>query len=170
VIVFAVCFLPQHVFMLWFYFNPTSQTDYNSFWHYFRILGFCLASINSCINPIALYCYKPKSLFLLNSYLPCLVMMKKRRRRHRRSPEASSHGRKLSSSFVKSRKNLGDSRREQRTAMRLSVMTTDVRPTTPIKEQETLMTLPANPNGTDESLRSQRVSMEPTVRDRLVPS
>ncbi|KMQ93083.1 neuromedin-b receptor [Lasius niger] len=56
VIVFAVCFFPQHVFMLWFYIHPTAQKDYNAFWHYFRILGFCLAFTNSCINPIALYC------------------------------------------------------------------------------------------------------------------
>lgn len=56
VIVFAVCFFPQHVFMLWFYIHPTAQQDYNVFWHYFRILGFCLAFTNSCINPIALYC------------------------------------------------------------------------------------------------------------------
>lgn len=56
VIIFAICFFPQHVFMLWFYINPNSQQDYNTFWHYFRILGFCLAFTNSCINPIALYC------------------------------------------------------------------------------------------------------------------
>ncbi|XP_031845818.1 neuropeptide CCHamide-1 receptor-like isoform X3 [Nomia melanderi] len=56
VIVFAVCFFPQHVFMLWFYIHPTAAEDYNTFWHCFRILGFCLAFINSCINPIALYC------------------------------------------------------------------------------------------------------------------
>lgn len=55
VIVFAVCFLPQHLFMLWFYNHPNAQEDYNEFWHYFRIVGFCLSFINSCINPIALY-------------------------------------------------------------------------------------------------------------------
>ncbi len=55
VIVFAVCFLPQHLFMLWFYHHPTAQEDYNAFWHIFRIVGFCLSFINSCINPIALY-------------------------------------------------------------------------------------------------------------------
>jgi bombesin receptor subtype-3 len=56
VLVFAVCFLPQHVFMLWFYHNPTAPQDYNGFWHYFRAVGFCLAFCNSCVNPIALYC------------------------------------------------------------------------------------------------------------------
>nr|CAD7431986.1 unnamed protein product [Timema monikensis] len=56
VILFAICFFPQHVFMLWFYFNPNTNMDYNLFWHIFRISGFCLSFINSCINPIALYC------------------------------------------------------------------------------------------------------------------
>ncbi|XP_025409814.1 neuropeptide CCHamide-1 receptor-like [Sipha flava] len=55
VLVFAVCFLPNHVFMLWFYNNPRSQEEYNTFWHVLRIVGFCLCYSNSCINPIALY-------------------------------------------------------------------------------------------------------------------
>ncbi|XP_025199202.1 neuropeptide CCHamide-1 receptor-like [Melanaphis sacchari] len=55
VLVFAVCFLPYHVFMLWFYLNPRSQDEYNIFWHVLRIAGFCLCYSNSCINPIALY-------------------------------------------------------------------------------------------------------------------
>ncbi|XP_059483796.1 neuropeptide CCHamide-1 receptor [Neocloeon triangulifer] len=56
VVVFAVCFLPQHVFLLWFYHNPSAPDDYNGFWHAFRIAGFCMAFSNSCVNPIALYC------------------------------------------------------------------------------------------------------------------
>lgn len=55
VLVFAVCFLPSHVFMLWFHNNPKSQDEYNTFWHVLRIVGFCLSFTNSCINPIALY-------------------------------------------------------------------------------------------------------------------
>lgn len=55
VLVFAVCFLPNHVFMLWFYNNPRSTEEYNIFWHVLRIVGFCLCYSNSCINPIALY-------------------------------------------------------------------------------------------------------------------
>lgn len=55
VLVFAICFLPQHVFMLWFYNYPKSTDEYNTFWHVLRIVGFCLSFINSCINPIALY-------------------------------------------------------------------------------------------------------------------
>ncbi|XP_050523130.1 neuropeptide CCHamide-1 receptor-like [Daktulosphaira vitifoliae] len=55
VLVFAICFLPHHVFMLWFYINPRSTDEYNTFWHVLRMIGFCLYFSNSCINPIALY-------------------------------------------------------------------------------------------------------------------
>ncbi|KAF2357588.1 G protein-coupled receptor rhodopsin-like, partial [Trinorchestia longiramus] len=55
VLIFAVCFFPNNVFMMWFYFHPTAQDDYNYTWNSVRIIGFCLAFINSCINPIALY-------------------------------------------------------------------------------------------------------------------
>lgn len=55
VLMFAVCFLPHHVFMLWFYNYPRSTDEYNTFWHVLRIVGFCLSFVNSCINPIALY-------------------------------------------------------------------------------------------------------------------
>ncbi|VVC40455.1 Bombesin receptor-like,G protein-coupled receptor, rhodopsin-like,GPCR, rhodopsin-like, 7TM [Cinara cedri] len=55
VLVFAVCFLPNHIFLLWFYNNPKAQEEFNAFWNVFRITGFCLLYTNSCINPIALY-------------------------------------------------------------------------------------------------------------------
>lgn len=55
VVMFAICFLPHHVFMLWFYHYPKSTDEYNTFWHILRIFGFCLSFANSCINPIALY-------------------------------------------------------------------------------------------------------------------
>ncbi|XP_025988429.1 neuropeptide CCHamide-1 receptor isoform X2 [Solenopsis invicta] len=161
VIVFAVCFFPQHVFMLWFYLHPTAEKDYNAFWHYFRILGFCLAYTNSCINPIALYCVSGTFRKYFDRYLFCCV--KKKRRRHRRSSDLSSRGRGQSFSLVSSRKYLGDSRREQRSVMRLSIMAGDIRSTTPIKEQETTITLSAYPNGVDESSKNQRISTEPTI-------
>jgi len=55
VLMFAICFLPHHIFMLWFYNYPKSTDEYNTFWHVLRIVGFCLSFMNSCINPIALY-------------------------------------------------------------------------------------------------------------------
>lgn len=90
------------------------------------------------------------------------------RRRHRRSSDLSSRGRGQSFSLVSSRKYLGDSRREPRSMMRLSIMAGDTRSTIPIKEQETTITLSAYPNGIEESLRNQQTSTESTVHDRLV--
>lgn len=71
VVVFALCFLPQHVFMLWFYYHPTSQQDFNGFWHAFRIIGFCLGFLNSCVNPIALYCISGTFRKHFNRHLFC---------------------------------------------------------------------------------------------------
>ncbi|KAK4310863.1 hypothetical protein Pmani_017596, partial [Petrolisthes manimaculis] len=55
VTIFAICFLPLNLFTLWWHLNPNSEDDYDIYWHYFRIVGFCLSFINSCINPVALY-------------------------------------------------------------------------------------------------------------------
>ncbi|KAK9308991.1 hypothetical protein QLX08_001188 [Tetragonisca angustula] len=55
VVIFFICFLPYHVFMLWFHFCPSSKQDFDDMWHAFRIVGFCLSFVNSCVNPIALY-------------------------------------------------------------------------------------------------------------------
>ncbi|XP_074601804.1 neuropeptide CCHamide-1 receptor-like [Brevipalpus obovatus] len=55
IILFAVCFFPNHVFMLWFYFYPHAKENYNIFWHYFRIASFILTFGNSCLNPLVLY-------------------------------------------------------------------------------------------------------------------
>ncbi|OXA51151.1 Bombesin receptor subtype-3 [Folsomia candida] len=56
VVIFAICFFPSHLFLLWFYFYPESEYHFNEFWNACRITGFCLSFINSCINPITLYC------------------------------------------------------------------------------------------------------------------
>ncbi|XP_042237228.1 neuropeptide CCHamide-1 receptor-like [Homarus americanus] len=71
VLIFAVCFLPTHVFLLWFYFDPQASVKYNEFWHALRIIGFCLGFINSCINPIALYCISGTFRKYYNRYLFC---------------------------------------------------------------------------------------------------
>ncbi|GFG34895.1 hypothetical protein Cfor_07356, partial [Coptotermes formosanus] len=73
VIVFAVCFFPHHVFMLWFYSDQAAASDnFNGFWHALRIIGFCLSFINSCINPIALYCVSGTFRKHFNRYLLCI--------------------------------------------------------------------------------------------------
>lgn len=69
IVIFAVCFLPTHVFMLWYHFDMGG--DYNAFWHTLRIIGFCLSFMNSCINPIALYCISGTFRKQYNRYLFC---------------------------------------------------------------------------------------------------
>lgn len=71
VIIFIACFLPYHTFMLWFHFYPQSHDDYDDYWHAFRIVGFCLSYINSCINPIALYFVSKAFRKYFNQYLFC---------------------------------------------------------------------------------------------------
>ncbi|XP_006609593.1 neuropeptide CCHamide-1 receptor-like isoform X3 [Apis dorsata] len=150
-----VCFFPQHVFMLWFYIHPTAQQDYNDFWHYFRILGFCLAFTNSCINPIALYCVSSTFRKYFDRYLLCCVP-RRMRRRHRRSSDLSSRGRGQSFSLISSRRY--DSRRGQRSVMHMSILGNDTRTSVPIKEQETTISLTGCPNGVEDGLRSHRNS------------
>lgn len=79
VMIFAVCFFPQRVFMLWFYYSPDSESDYNEFWHAFRILGFCLAFLNSCVNPIALYMISNAFRKYFDHYLICRPYRKPQR-------------------------------------------------------------------------------------------
>lgn len=55
VLLFAVCFFPNHVFMMWYYFAPDAPSRYNSFWHVWKIFGYVMTFVNSCLNPIALY-------------------------------------------------------------------------------------------------------------------
>lgn len=71
VCIFAICFLPNHVFLMWFYFHPTAKRDFNYFWNVFRIVGFCLSFINSCINPVALYCISGTFRKYFNYHLFC---------------------------------------------------------------------------------------------------
>lgn len=71
VVLFAVCFLPMHVYFIWFYFDPNSQENYNAFWHALKIVGFVLAYINSCTNPIALYCVSTSFRKHFNRLLCC---------------------------------------------------------------------------------------------------
>lgn len=71
VVIFVLCFLPYHVFMLWFHLNPDSESEYDEFWHALRIVGFCLSFLNSCINPIALYCVSGTFRKHFNRHLLC---------------------------------------------------------------------------------------------------
>lgn len=75
---FLISFLPNHVFMIWFYYNSNSKNEYNDFWHYFRIVGFVLMFANSCMNPIALYCLSAAFRKHFNYYIFYCCSKKKR--------------------------------------------------------------------------------------------
>ena len=68
VLVFIVCWLPRHIYTLWYYYDPGL---YNMFWHIFKIIGFCLCFINSCINPLTLYFLSKQFRHYYNKYLFC---------------------------------------------------------------------------------------------------
>ncbi|VVD02128.1 unnamed protein product [Leptidea sinapis] len=71
VIVFFICFLPYHALELWYYYSPTAEYDYNDWIHALRIIGFCLSFLNSCVNPVALYCVSGVFRQHFNRYLCC---------------------------------------------------------------------------------------------------
>jgi hypothetical protein len=71
VIIFFLCFFPYHTFSLWFHFYPNAKEEFNEYWHIYRIVGFCLSFLNSCINPIALYCVSKAFRKYFNRYLLC---------------------------------------------------------------------------------------------------
>lgn len=83
VALFAVCFGPFYAFMLFFYFTENAEDHYNAFWHFLRIVGFCLCYANSCANPVALYFVSGAfrkhfdrwvTLFIRKGHLPILLL------------------------------------------------------------------------------------------------
>ncbi|BFZ09925.1 hypothetical protein BsWGS_12964 [Bradybaena similaris] len=68
VVIFIVCWLPRHIYQMWFIFD---QAEYNTFWHIFKMTGFCLKFINSCVNPFALYFLSGQFRKYYNRYLFC---------------------------------------------------------------------------------------------------
>ena len=75
VLVFVVCWLPRHVYLLWYHYDGG---EYDLFWHVFKIVGFCLSFTNSCVNPLALYLLSRQFRLHFNRCLLCCC----RRRRH----------------------------------------------------------------------------------------
>ncbi|XP_050309034.1 neuropeptide CCHamide-2 receptor-like [Anthonomus grandis grandis] len=71
VFLFFICFLPQQIFLLWFFLNPKSEEEYNEWWHALKMIGFCLSFLNSCVNPVALYCISGVFRAYFNRYLFC---------------------------------------------------------------------------------------------------
>lgn len=73
VAIFVVSFLPNHLFMLWFYYTyPRSLENYNGFWHFFKIAGYVLSFANSCTNPCVLYISSGRFRAYYRAYLCCL--------------------------------------------------------------------------------------------------
>nr|CAI5832063.1 unnamed protein product [Callosobruchus analis] len=124
VVVFAIFFAPLHAFMLFFYFNPDSLRLYNAFWHYLRIVGFCLYYSHSCANPIALYFVSGAFRKYYKRYLLC----------KKQNPRYSGFGNQASSMTMVSMKR---GRSINRTTCRL----------TPTVIQETSVNLLGNGNG-----------------------
>ena len=66
VAIFAVCWLPRHVYLLsWHYGDIT----FNAYWHVFKATGFCLTFVNSAVNPFALYLINDQFRLYFNHYL-----------------------------------------------------------------------------------------------------
>ncbi|KAE8751607.1 CCHamide Receptor [Frankliniella occidentalis] len=81
VLVFWVCFTPHHIYALWYHCLATDvNEEYGPEWHYFRIFAFCLKFLNSCANPIALYCVSGVFRKKFQRYLGWLVRGGRRRR------------------------------------------------------------------------------------------
>nr|XP_036669889.1 neuropeptide CCHamide-2 receptor isoform X3 [Drosophila suzukii]XP_036669890.1 neuropeptide CCHamide-2 receptor isoform X3 [Drosophila suzukii] len=74
VVVFFICFFPYHVFELWYHFYPTAEEDFDDFWNVLRIVGFCTSFLNSCVNPVALYCVSGVFRLHFNRYLCCVCV------------------------------------------------------------------------------------------------
>ncbi|XP_039226497.1 neuropeptide CCHamide-2 receptor isoform X2 [Drosophila yakuba] len=74
VVVFFICFFPYHVFELWYHFYPTAEEDFDEFWNVLRIVGFCTSFLNSCVNPVALYCVSGVFRQHFNRYLCCICV------------------------------------------------------------------------------------------------
>ncbi|XP_060658154.1 neuropeptide CCHamide-2 receptor [Drosophila nasuta] len=74
VVVFFICFFPYHVFELWYHLYPTAEEDFDAFWHMVRIVGFCTSFLNSCVNPVALYCVSGVFRQHFNRYLCCFCI------------------------------------------------------------------------------------------------
>ncbi|XP_017092331.2 neuropeptide CCHamide-2 receptor isoform X1 [Drosophila bipectinata] len=74
VVVFFICFFPYHVFELWYHFYPTAEEDFDEFWNVLRIVGFCTSFLNSCVNPVALYCVSGVFRQHFNRYLCCFCV------------------------------------------------------------------------------------------------
>ncbi|XP_060077899.1 neuropeptide CCHamide-1 receptor-like [Ylistrum balloti] len=66
VLLFVICWLPRHVYLIWFYWT---DFDFSDFWIWFKVFGFCLTYVYSCVNPYALYFLSSQFRKYYNRYL-----------------------------------------------------------------------------------------------------
>ena len=69
VVVFALCWLPRHTYLMWYAF--VGDRKFTIFWLVTKIAGFCLAFLNSCLNPLALCFFSKQFSQLFARYLFC---------------------------------------------------------------------------------------------------
>ncbi|ESO89332.1 hypothetical protein LOTGIDRAFT_95484, partial [Lottia gigantea] len=65
---FVLCWLPRHIYLLWFHFDPNA---FDHFWHVFKIVGFCLMFSNCAVNPIVFYILDKKFRQYVHFILKC---------------------------------------------------------------------------------------------------
>ena len=68
VLVFALCWFPRHLYLMWYAFG---DMHFTMFWLLTKIVGFCMAFVNSSINPLALYFLSKQFQRYYNRYLCC---------------------------------------------------------------------------------------------------
>ena len=54
VMIFLFTWLPRHVYLMWFYFDPS---PYDVTWHVIKIAGICLMFCNAALNPLVFFCF-----------------------------------------------------------------------------------------------------------------
>ncbi|KAI8752823.1 bombesin receptor subtype-3 [Biomphalaria glabrata] len=73
ILAFALCWTPRHAYFLWYFLHPNGS--YNSFWHIFQIVAFCLSFSNSAVNPLVFYILDNKFRSYVHSSL-CAICWK----------------------------------------------------------------------------------------------
>lgn len=68
VALFIICWLPRHIFVIWYYVDDSAM---DAFWFFFKITGFLLMFVSSCVNPLILYFLSKQFRMYYDKYLFC---------------------------------------------------------------------------------------------------
>lgn len=66
VVLFVICWLPRHIYVLWYAWDEEGMTD---FWFIWKICSVCFMYAYSCVNPYALYFLSSQFRKYYNRYL-----------------------------------------------------------------------------------------------------